>query len=142
VELLFGRAVMMSEEQVGWSLPVVLLIAALGVAVYVPFDLEGMPGTGRVAATAFGLLVIVARANWRLRRRWWFWLTMAALVLAHALLVVLFPWGAVQWIPAPVLIVFAIPDLAAVVWTIRFVERRMSSRQTQRTNGGGDASAR
>jgi ABC-type branched-subunit amino acid transport system permease subunit len=130
-----------SGERTQWSLPVVLLIAALGIAVYIPFDIAGMPGTGRVAMAAFGLLVIVTKANWSLRRYWWFWMTIAALVLAHVLLVLLFPWPSVQWIPAPVLIASAIPDLVAVVWVIRFVERQMSSRRTRRESGGTDESA-
>lgn len=133
---------MTSGEQVRWSLPIVLLVVVLTCPAYVLFHLAGKPGTGRVAWIASVLLAIVTRRFWNLRTRWWFWATIVVLAIAHALLVLLLPWESVGWIPAPVAIAFGVPDLVATVWLIRFVDRRMSSRQTQPTNGGRDAGAR
>jgi hypothetical protein len=64
------------------------------------FDLFGDPGRGLAAGIGAGMTVLVTRYFWDLRRRVWFWITMAIIVLAHVLLVVFIRWPSarVTWV--------------------------------------------
>jgi hypothetical protein len=49
-------------------------------------------GRGLAACTSSAAILLVTRHLWDLRSRVWFWVTLAAVVLAHAYFVVSFPW--------------------------------------------------
>jgi len=68
------------------------------------------------------MLGIAIAIKWKLRRRLWFWITVIVLVAIHSTLILLIPWTT-KWIPALVVIPFAMADLYAVLAVIAFVER-------------------
>jgi hypothetical protein len=84
------------------------------------------PGRGRVAGVAFGLMILTGRAFWYLRRRVWFWLTVAALLLIHVVLVAVVSWTN-KSLPAPALWFVGIIDFVAMCGGIKLVEKLITS---------------
>ena len=74
-----------------------------------------------------GVLWLVVWLRWDLRRSVWFWITIAALGIAHLALILLVPWSA-SWRPAAVMAGISTLDFLFVLWVIVFVERAMRKR--------------
>jgi hypothetical protein len=66
----------------------------------------------------FGFLVFL---KWRLRRYAWFWITMAAVVALHVLLILFVPWTN-KWVPALVTAGVDSLDICLVFWILGIVE--------------------
>jgi hypothetical protein len=66
----------------------------------------------------FGFLFYL---KWRLRRHAWFWITMAAVVVIHVLLIFSIPWTN-NWVPALVTAGVDSLDLCLVFWILGIVE--------------------
>ena len=79
----------------------------------------------------FGVLGIVIRFKWKLRRQTWFWVTMAVIAVIHVLWVLFVPWTT-KWIPAFVYIGIATADFVLILWILLVVERLVG--------GGSEAS--
>ena len=79
----------------------------------------------------FGVLGIVIRFKWKLRRQTWFWVTMAVIAVVHVLWVLFVPWTT-KWIPVFVYIGIATADFVLILWILLVVERLVG--------GGSEAS--
>jgi peptidoglycan/LPS O-acetylase OafA/YrhL len=101
-----------------WGLIVAVLTIPVAVVVGHFFD----PGRGRAAGLALALMIGAVRAFWYLRRHPWFWMSVAALVVIHVVLIILVPWSNKSF-PAPALWPVAIADFAAVCGFFKLVER-------------------
>jgi len=104
-----------------WGIIVALL--TIPVAIVVGHFVD--PGRGRAAGLALALLIGAVRVFWNLRRRPCFWMSVAALVIIHIVLIILIPWSNKSF-PAPTLWPVAIADFAAVCGFIKLVEKAMS----------------
>jgi hypothetical protein len=102
---------------------VVALLLSLPVAAIVGYHLG--PGRGRAAGVAFALMIGGILAFRRLIRHPWFWMSIAALVIIHAVLIVVVPWSNRSF-PAPELSPICIADFAAICGFIKLVEKAMS----------------
>ncbi|PYV17040.1 MAG: hypothetical protein DMG21_09645 [Acidobacteria bacterium] len=69
---------------------------------------------------SIGMIGFAIAIKWKLRRRMWFWLTMLAIGALHVPLILFIPWTT-RWIPAPVIIPFAIADLIVVLAIVSVV---------------------
>jgi len=104
-----------------WGLIVAVLTIPVAIVVGHFFD----PGRGRAAGLALALMIGAVRAFWYLRRRPWFWMSVAALVVIHVVLIILVPWSNKSF-PAPALWPVAIADFAAVCGFFKLVEKAVS----------------
>ena len=69
--------------------------------------------------------VVVAFAvalKWNLRRRPWFWNTMAILTLLHVPLILFVPWGT-RWVPAMMIALIGSADLILILVIISVAGR-------------------
>ena len=74
-----------------------LLVAVCCSPLFFLFAYFGDPGRG-VAATVSALIIVGAlRYFWDLRKRVWFWITLAFIVGFHIALVLLIPWPDKDW---------------------------------------------
>ena len=71
-----------------------------------------------------GMLGIVIRFKWKLRRQTWFWVTMAVIAVLHVLWVLFVPWTT-KWIPVFVYIGIATADFVLILWILLVVEKFM-----------------
>ena len=82
------------------------------------------PGRGRAAGIAFGLMIGGVLVFRRLIRHPWFWMSIAALVIIHVVLIIVVPWSNKSF-PAPELWPIGIADFAAICGFIKLVEKAM-----------------
>lgn len=79
---------------------------------------------------SIGMLAVTVAIKRKLRCHVWFWGTVIIFVLLHLLLILFVPWTS-NWIPAVVVIPFAIVDLYAMLAVValvgRFFERNSAS---------------
>lgn len=104
-----------------WGLVAALL--SFPVAAIVGHYLD--PGRGRAAGIAFALMICGVLVFRRLIRHPWFWMSIAALVIIHAVLIIVVPWSNKRF-PAPELWPVAIVDFGAICGFIKLVEKAMS----------------
>jgi hypothetical protein len=71
-----------------------------------------------------GMLGIVIRFKWKLRRQTWFWVTMAVIAVLHVLWILFVPWTT-RWIPVFVYIGIATADFVLILWILLVVEKFM-----------------
>lgn len=71
-----------------------------------------------------GVLGIVIRFKWNLRRQTWFWVTMAVIAVLHVLWVLFVPWTT-KWIPVFVYIGIVTADFVLILWILLVVEKFM-----------------
>jgi len=102
---------------------VVALLLSLPVASIVGHYLD--PGRGRAAGVAFGLLLGGGLAFRNLIRHPWFWMSIAALAIIHAVLIIFVPWSN-RSLPAPELWPIGIADFAAICGFIKLTEKVMT----------------
>ncbi len=102
---------------------VVAFLLSLPVAALVGHQLG--PGKGRAAGVAFALMIGGVLVFRRSIRRPWFWMSIAALVIIHIVLIVFVPWSDRSF-PAPELWPIGIADFAAICGFIKLVEKAMS----------------
>lgn len=87
-------------------------------------------------AITIGMIGILIRFKWRLRRQTWFWVTMAMIAVVHVLWVLFVPWTT-KWIPVFVYIGIATADFILILWILLVVEKFMGK---QKTTESGDSS--
>ncbi len=76
-----------------------------------------------------GVLGIVIRFKWKLRKQTWFWVTMAVIAVLHVLWVLFVPWTT-KWIPVFVYIGIATADFVLILWILLVVEKFMGNVKT------------
>jgi hypothetical protein len=75
-------------------------------------------------AITIGMIGIVIRFKWKLRRHTWFWITIAVIAALHVLWVLFVPWTT-KWIPVFVYIGTATADFVLILWILLVVEKFM-----------------
>ncbi len=75
-----------------WAFLAIICTAPL----FVVFAYFGDPGRGRAAMISVMMISLAARVLWNLRKRVWFWITIAIIVLLHVPLIMLIPWPSNQ----------------------------------------------
>lgn len=110
-----------SDKQVKmWALIALVLCAP----VYFLVAHFSTPGEARAAAVCFGVLVMVLRAFWNLRRQLWYWIIIASIVSCDAFFVTRVSWSSKD-ITGPVLGFIAILDFILIYGIISLVGRLM-----------------
>jgi len=85
---------------------------------------EGKEGLGRSVFIALGVVMVGARLRWDLRRHLWFWAAVVlALVLQAPMLLIRWPAG---WVPAVVMLPYALVDCLLFLGLVQFIEKRMN----------------
>ena len=97
------------------------VVMLCGVAVF--FSIPN-PAMGRAAAISITMIVTAVWMRWDLRKRIWFWATIAVLVLLHVPIILLVPWSNVNY-PGVVLLPQALLELAVAYGCVKVVERAM-----------------
>lgn len=69
-----------------------------------------------------GVLGLVIRFKWNLRRQAWFWIAMVVIFGLHVPLILFFPWTT-GWVPAMALTVGATADFCLILWILIVAER-------------------
>ena len=80
-------------------------------------------------AISIGVIGIVIRFKWKLRRQTWFWVTVAVIAVLHVLWVLFVPWTT-KWIPVFVYIGIATADFVLILWILLVVEKFMGKAKT------------
>jgi len=101
-----------------------LLIFIVGAPTTFLFALYGRLEMVWPLAITIGMIAIVIRFKWKLRRQTWFWVTMAVIAVPHVLWVLFVPWTT-KWIPVFVYIGIATVDFVLILWILLFVEKFM-----------------
>jgi len=110
-----------SDKQVKmWA----LIALALCVPIYFLVAHLSTPGEARAAAVCFGVLVIVLRAFWNLRRQLWYWIVIASIVSCDTFFVTRVSWSSKD-ITGPVLGFIAILDFILIYGIISLVGKLM-----------------
>ena len=101
-----------------------LLIFIVGAPTTFLFALYGRLEMVWPLAITIGMIGMVIRFKWKLRRQTWFWVTMAVIAVLHVLWVLFVPWTT-KWIPVFVYIGIATADFVLILWILLVVEKFM-----------------
>jgi hypothetical protein len=107
-----------------------LLGAGVGVTAVVLWSLFyelGHREMARPAVAMMAVIVSVVKVEWELHTQLWFWLIIALVAALHAYVLVWVPWTA-RWVPAVVMLPFAVIDGAAIIIAVDFVGRRCNKK--------------
>jgi hypothetical protein len=102
-----------------------LVVTLFAVLFYFAFEYVGGSAKGRVASICAAMIVTTVWMRWDLRKRVWFWVTIAILILLHLPLVMLLPWTNNNY-PGIILLPGALLDLAIVYGAIKLGEKMMT----------------
>ena len=102
----------------------------------------GRPDLSLSAFCVAGVLGIVTIVSGRLCTQWWFWVTMIPVLGAHVLFILRVPWPESKWVPAPVLIAFALADAFVIFYVLYLVGKLMGKealvKESFRGSTGGE----
>lgn len=101
-----------------------LILGVIIAPVAILLSAYGRPELVYPVIAASGAIAFAIRGRWELRNRWWFWVTVFAIICAHVALILYLPWKA-GWIPAPITILACLVDLAILFGIFGLVERLM-----------------
>jgi hypothetical protein len=102
-----------------------LVVTLFAVLFYFVFEYVVGPAKGRVASICAAMIVTTVWMRWDLRKRVWFWVMIAILILLHLPLVMLLPWTNNNY-PSIVLLPVALLDLAIIYGIIKLAEKTMT----------------
>ena len=117
---------------------VVVAAAALPVIPLVRY--LGRPDLSFPAFCVAAVLVMVIIGSAKLCTQWWFWATLMPLVGAHVVFILRVPWP--EWVPAPILIVFAVADLFVIFYVLYLVGKLMGKEALVKESFSGSKSTR
>ena len=83
---------------------------------------------------SIGMMGLVIKLKWALRRHVWFWVAMAAIAIFHLALIIFIPWPA-TWVPSLLMTVFSTVDFFLILWVVVVVERIVG--QSRRDGSAG-----
>jgi hypothetical protein len=83
----------------------------------------GRPDLGFPAVCVAGVLGMVIIVSGRVCTQWWFWATMVPVAGAHVVFILRVPWP--EWVPAPIVIAFALMDLFVIFYLLYLVGKLM-----------------
>ena len=101
-----------------------VVVMFFAVVLYFVFDFVVGPARGRAASISAAMIVTVVWMRWDLRKRIWFWLTIAIVGLLHVPLVMFIPWTNNNY-PGVALLPEALADLAIVYGCVKVIEKLM-----------------
>ena len=101
----------------GWAILAAICISPL----YILFVYFGDSGRGRAACVSAFSIATAARFLWDLKKRVWFWGTIAIIVALHVPVILLIPWGD-QNLSYVALLPLALLDFGIAYGIIRLVE--------------------
>jgi hypothetical protein len=104
----------------------ILILLFCSAPIFVLFASHGHPGMGRAAFIGAGVIVVAIRATWHLRRYVWFWITVAAIIAVHIVVVLRFPWSETSY-PGFTLLLPAALDFAIVYGCFKLMEKIISA---------------
>ena len=107
-----------------------LLTAVIIGPVLILLSAYGMPYLDYPVLCASVAILFAVRGRWELRNRWWFWVTVFAIVCAHVALILYLPWKA-GWIPAPITMLACLVDLAILFGIFSLVEKLMDGNRDE-----------
>ena len=67
-----------------------------------------------------GVLGLIIFFKWKLRRRAWFWVTMAVIAALHVPLILFVPWTT-AWVPALAIAAIDSADFVLILWVLLLV---------------------
>ena len=100
-----------------------LVVAAVAAPVIPLVRYLGRPDVSFPALCVAFVFWIVIIASLKLCTQWWFWATMIPVAGAHVVFILRVPWP--EWVPAPILIAFALVDLFVIFYVLYVVGRLM-----------------
>ena len=101
-----------------WAL---VLVGVVSLPVFWLFDHFGSLDMSLPVADSIVALAFVLYVKRKAFKRLWFWVTMAAFALLHALVVWLIPWSG-AWKPAVIAAAFVSVDICLMLWLLATVE--------------------
>ena len=90
--------------------------------VFILFAYLGDPARGRAAWISAGIVFVIIRAFWGLRKRLWFWTTVTMIAFLHVPLILFIPWGN-QPLSYVALLPVGLSDFGASYGIIRLMEK-------------------
>ena len=106
----------------------VLCLAVGSVPIFWLFDNFGRLDVALPVLNGIAVLGVAIAVKWKQRRRAWFWITMAVIVVLHGLAILYIPWTT-RWVPATEIAgIFSI-DLFVVFVILAIVEHFLERRK-------------
>lgn len=101
-----------------------LLIIVIGAPTTFLFALYGKLELALPLMNIIGVLGLMILFKWKLRKRAWFWITMAVIAALHVPLILFVPWGT-RWVPALAIAVVDSVDFCLILWALTIVGKFM-----------------
>lgn len=98
-----------------------LAIAFAAVIFLIPFLLLGRFDLALPSLLSVGMIAFAVYSNWKLRRFWWFWASIALICVLHLYLIPRSPWVA-ENLSSIVVVTIGLADLGLIVGLIKLVE--------------------
>jgi hypothetical protein len=117
-----------------------LVVAAVALPVIPLVRYLGRPDLSFPAFCVAAVLVMVIIGSAKLCMQWWFWATLMPVVGAHVVFILRVPWP--EWVPAPILIVFAVADLFVIFYVLYLVGKLMGKEALVKESFSGSKSTR
>lgn len=99
-----------------------LLIFVIGTPTVFLLGIYGRLEVAWPLMVSIGVIGLVIRFKWKLRKQEWFCVTMAVIALLHVLWILFVPWT-MKWIPVFVYIGLATVDFVLILWILLIVEK-------------------
>jgi hypothetical protein len=88
------------------------------------------------AVCCAGVLAVVIKVSGKLRTQWWFWATLIPIAGGHVLFVLRVRWP--EWVPAPILLVFAAVDSLMIFYILSLVGKLMGKEALVKESFSGE----
>jgi hypothetical protein len=100
------------------------VLSAFVVMLFVQFLFRhyGMRDLALPASLCVGMIICAIRLRWKLRDRWWFWATIAAVLILHVPVVLLVPFPHIV-VNRVTLLPIGLADCLIILGAVRLVER-------------------
>jgi ABC-type maltose transport system permease subunit len=89
----------------------------------------GRADLARPACLAIGATALAVRQKWEYHRRRWFWVVVAGVVMMHLPILIFFVFPN-RWIPALLLMPFALADYVIMIVAIRIAANLLEPQET------------
>lgn len=107
----------------------VLCVIIGSLPAYWLFDHFGRLNIALPTLNGVGMLGFAIAVKWKLRRRVWFWITMAVIAALHVPLILFVPWGT-RWVPALAIAAIDSADLVVILAILAVVGKFMEGPRT------------
>ena len=97
-----------------------LLIVIFGAPTTFLFALYGKLELALPLINILGVLGLIIFLKWKLRKRAWFWVTIAVIAALHVPLILFVPWTT-AWVPALAIAAIDSADFVLILWVLLLV---------------------